>query len=79
MQFTFFFLCLPIMYTYKVSVNKNNAIVMIIFFQWSFGVLLWELVTLAQEPYAEVDPFEVESFLRDGYRLAQPANCPDEL
>lgn len=47
--------------------------------QWSFGVLLWELTTLAQQPYVEVDPFEMAAYLRDGYRLAQPVNCPDEL
>ena len=48
-------------------------------FQWSFGVMLWELTTLAQQPFSEVDPFEVDSVLRDGYRLTQPINCPDEL
>ena len=47
--------------------------------QWSFGVVLWEITTLAQQPYAEVDPFEVIQVLRDGYRLTQPVNCPDEL
>ncbi|XP_046742796.1 tyrosine-protein kinase Dnt-like isoform X1 [Diprion similis] len=46
---------------------------------WAFGVLLWELTTLAQQPYVEVDPFEMAAYLRDGYRLAQPINCPDEL
>ncbi|KAL0126144.1 hypothetical protein PUN28_004932 [Cardiocondyla obscurior] len=46
---------------------------------WAFGVLLWELTTLAQQPYGEVDPFEMASYLREGYRLAQPINCPDEL
>ncbi|XP_075223935.1 tyrosine-protein kinase Dnt-like isoform X2 [Lycorma delicatula] len=46
---------------------------------WSFGVLMWELVTLGQQPFAEVDPFEVAAYLRDGYRLSQPPNCPDEL
>jgi len=46
---------------------------------WMFGVLLWELTTLAQQPYLEVDPFEMCSYLQDGYRLAQPLNCPDEL
>ncbi|KAK6617750.1 hypothetical protein RUM43_013978 [Polyplax serrata] len=46
---------------------------------WSFGVLLWELTTLAQQPYLEVDPFEMAAYLRDGYRLTQPVNCPDEL
>ncbi|XP_046674872.1 LOW QUALITY PROTEIN: tyrosine-protein kinase RYK-like [Homalodisca vitripennis] len=45
---------------------------------WSFGVLLWELITLAQQPYSEVDPFEMAAYLRDGYRLAQPLNCPDQ-
>ncbi|XP_019765358.1 tyrosine-protein kinase Dnt [Dendroctonus ponderosae] len=46
---------------------------------WSFGVLLWELTTLAQQPYIEIDPFEMGAYLKDGYRLAQPINCPDEL
>ncbi|XP_067621951.1 tyrosine-protein kinase Dnt [Eurosta solidaginis] len=46
---------------------------------WAFGVLMWELCTYAKQPYAEVDPFEMEHYLRDGYRLAQPFNCPDEL
>ncbi|XP_049803698.1 tyrosine-protein kinase Dnt-like [Schistocerca nitens] len=46
---------------------------------WAFGVLLWELTTLGQQPYVEVDPFEMSAYLRDGYRLSQPLNCPDEL
>ncbi|XP_055389407.1 tyrosine-protein kinase Dnt-like isoform X2 [Condylostylus longicornis] len=46
---------------------------------WAFGVLMWELCTFAKQPYAEVDAFEMELYLRDGYRLAQPYNCPDEL
>ncbi|XP_076246954.1 tyrosine-protein kinase Dnt [Calliopsis andreniformis] len=46
---------------------------------WSFGVFLWELATLGQQPYNEVDPFEMMACLRDGYRLAQPRPCPDEL
>uniref|UniRef100_A0ABD2VSN9 WIF domain-containing protein n=1 Tax=Trichogramma kaykai TaxID=54128 RepID=A0ABD2VSN9_9HYME len=46
---------------------------------WSFGVFLWELATMGQQPYAEVDPFELTAFLRDGYRLSQPRPCPDEL
>ncbi|KAH6940038.1 hypothetical protein HPB50_024487 [Hyalomma asiaticum] len=44
-----------------------------------FGVALWELMTLAQQPYAELDPFEVAEQLERGYRLAQPVNCPDPL
>ncbi|XP_052217775.1 tyrosine-protein kinase RYK-like isoform X1 [Dreissena polymorpha] len=46
---------------------------------WSFGVVLWELVTLAHQPYPDIDPFEMSAYLHEGYRLAQPPNCPDEL
>ncbi|XP_033760964.1 tyrosine-protein kinase RYK-like [Pecten maximus] len=46
---------------------------------WSFGVTLWELMTVGQQPYADIDPFEMAAYLREGYRIAQPINCPDEL
>lgn len=46
---------------------------------WAFGVLVWELCTRAALPYAEIDPFEMEHYLSDGFRLTQPKNCPDEL
>lgn len=46
---------------------------------WSWGVLLWEVMTLGQQPYQEIDPFEMSAVLRQGVRLAQPINCPDEL
>ena len=48
-------------------------------FQWSFGVFLWELMTKAQQPFGDIDPFEMESYLNEGYRLHQPLNCPDQL
>jgi len=46
---------------------------------WSFGVFMWELMTKAQQPFSEVDPFEIEDYLTGGYRLHQPLNCPDQL
>nr|ANS60436.1 tyrosine-protein kinase Ryk [Platynereis dumerilii] len=46
---------------------------------WMFGVTLWELMTLGQQPYADVDPFEMATYLREGFRISQPLNCPDEL
>ncbi|KAG9341581.1 hypothetical protein JZ751_019094 [Albula glossodonta] len=30
-------------------------------------------------PYVDIDPFEMAAYLKDGYRIAQPINCPDEL
>ena len=47
--------------------------------QWSFGVFMWELMTKAQQPFGDIDPFEMESYLNEGYRLHQPLNCPDQL
>ncbi|KAH1029788.1 hypothetical protein HUJ05_002957 [Dendroctonus ponderosae] len=46
---------------------------------WAFGVTLWELTTMCQQPYADIDPFEMSTHLRTGYRLGQPLGCPDEL
>lgn len=51
----------------------------VVFSQWAFGVTLWELMTLGQTPYVDIDPFEMSAYLKDGYRIAQPINCPDEL
>lgn len=48
--------------------------------QWSFGVTLWELFTMAtSQPYREIDPVELWSYLERGVRLERPANCPNEL
>ncbi|XP_042902588.1 tyrosine-protein kinase RYK isoform X2 [Parasteatoda tepidariorum] len=46
---------------------------------WAYGVTMWELITLGQQPYLSVDAFEMYSALIDGYRLDQPKNCPDDL
>ncbi|XP_003746387.2 tyrosine-protein kinase RYK-like [Galendromus occidentalis] len=46
---------------------------------WMLGVTLWELLTLGQPPFPEVDPRKMVTYLQSGYRLPQPTNCPDEL
>ncbi|XP_050423962.1 tyrosine-protein kinase Dnt-like isoform X2 [Adelges cooleyi] len=46
---------------------------------WSYGVLLWELICLGSQPYANIDPYDLSLYLQDGYRLSQPINCPDDL
>ena len=47
--------------------------------QWSFGVVLWELMTLGKVPYEEIEPEDMLSHLTAGHRLTQPKNCPDEM
>ncbi|XP_067855647.1 hepatocyte growth factor receptor [Heptranchias perlo] len=46
---------------------------------WSFGVLLWELMTRGAPPYPDVDSFDVTVYLLQGRRLLQPEYCPDSL
>ncbi|RWS11184.1 proto-oncogene tyrosine-protein kinase ROS-like protein [Dinothrombium tinctorium] len=46
---------------------------------WSFGVLLWEVLTLGQRPYPARDNVEVLNFVKSGGRLEIPKNCPNQL
>lgn len=46
---------------------------------WSFGIVLWELVTLGSQPYAGLDNCEVTPYLETGKRLSRPLRCPDDL
>ena len=36
-------------------------------------------MTRSQQPFADIDPFEMEGYILEGYRLHQPMNCPDQL
>ncbi|OAD57019.1 Proto-oncogene tyrosine-protein kinase receptor Ret, partial [Eufriesea mexicana] len=46
---------------------------------WSFGILLWELVTLGASPYPGVDVHNLYNLLKAGYRMERPANCSQQL
>lgn len=46
---------------------------------WSFGVLIWEVVTLGSTPYPGLAAAEVMRRVRDGYRLDKPDHCRREL
>ncbi|CAJ0582416.1 unnamed protein product, partial [Mesorhabditis spiculigera] len=45
---------------------------------WSFGVLLFEVITLGGSPYPCIQPADMLDFLEKGGRMEQPDNCPDE-
>lgn len=46
---------------------------------WSFGVLMWEVVTLGSTPYPGLSAADVMRKVRDGHRLDKPEHCRREL
>lgn len=46
---------------------------------WSYGVVIWEMMTLGLQPYAGKSNNEVMAHVLDGYTLNLPVFCPDVL
>ncbi|KAG8449906.1 hypothetical protein GDO86_016543 [Hymenochirus boettgeri] len=46
---------------------------------WSFGVVLWEIATLAEQPYQGMANEQVLHFVIDNGILEKPENCPNRL
>ena len=44
---------------------------------WSFGVLLYEIITYGRNPYPSFTNGEVMCKLQEGYRMPQPKECSD--
>jgi len=46
---------------------------------WSYGVVIWEMMTLGAQPYPEKSNNEVMAHVLDGNLLNLPVVCPDVL
>ncbi|XP_013772495.1 tyrosine-protein kinase receptor Tie-1-like [Limulus polyphemus] len=46
---------------------------------WSYGVTIWEILTLAKTPYFDLANIEILPFLTSGNRLSRPTVCPDNI
>ncbi|KAG5850258.1 tyrosine-protein kinase Lyn-like isoform X1 [Anguilla rostrata] len=46
---------------------------------WSFGILLYEMVTYGKIPYPGMSNADVMTAIQRGYRMSCPENCPKEL
>ncbi|XP_055904049.1 insulin-like receptor isoform X2 [Eupeodes corollae] len=46
---------------------------------FSYGVVLWEMATLASQPYQGFSNDQVLRFVIDGGVMERPENCPDKL
>nr|XP_030709936.1 ephrin type-A receptor 1 isoform X4 [Globicephala melas] len=46
---------------------------------WSFGIVMWEVLSFGDKPYGEMSNQEVMKSIEDGYRLPPPVDCPARL
>eukprot|EP00051_Salpingoeca_urceolata_P021386 m.334896 g.334896 ORF g.334896 m.334896 type:complete len:2339 (-) comp19788_c0_seq2:77-7093(-) len=46
---------------------------------WSFGVLVWEVLTYGESPYPKLTAVETALAVATGYRLSKPKVCPMSL
>ncbi|XP_048210595.1 proto-oncogene tyrosine-protein kinase ROS isoform X2 [Perognathus longimembris pacificus] len=46
---------------------------------WSFGILIWEILTLGHQPYPAHSNLDVLNYVQTGGRLEPPQNCADDL
>ncbi|VDK61397.1 unnamed protein product [Onchocerca ochengi] len=46
---------------------------------WSFGILLWEILTLGQQPFSGKNNVQVMSFVKNGGKPEKPQFCPNEI
>jgi hypothetical protein len=59
--------------------TKNIFLYFQIFFRWSFGVLLFEIFSIGETPYKNVENMKMLLHLKDGKRLEKPDLCSEQL
>ncbi|KAM9316647.1 tyrosine-protein kinase FRK [Gastrophryne carolinensis] len=68
---------LPVKWTAPEAIRHNKFTVKSDV--WSYGILLYEIVTYGKMPYPGWNGRETVDRLEQGYRLPKPANCPQDF
>ncbi|KAI2651680.1 Tyrosine-protein kinase FRK [Labeo rohita] len=67
----------PVKWTAPEAINENKFSIKSDV--WSFGILLYEIVTFGQMPYPTMTNIQVMQQLPKGHRMSCPPNCPKYL
>ena len=81
-QWSYDVLCVSVVIWCVVCFSGHMMCVSVVIwcvFQWSYGVVLWELLTRGVTPYPEVDNWDIIRYLKAGRRMPQPNYCPNML
>lgn len=73
-------MCMYSKYWIYWSFSKSlNHFVWCRFLRWSYGILLYEIVTMGCNPYPTVQVDCLIDYLKAGHRMLKPFNCSQEL
>ncbi|XP_035472765.1 tyrosine-protein kinase FRK isoform X2 [Scophthalmus maximus] len=64
----------PVKWTAPEAINDNKFTIKSDV--WSFGILLYEIMTFGQMPYPAMSNYQVVQKIPQGYRMTCPPNCP---